>query len=142
MGPKATTSPVFAAENVPANIRGGLVMSWQMWASVLLINVEVPLYSLHLIVAQTAFGIFLGFSANLALQGAGSIAWRLELGSAFLPAVPLVLGIYFCPGTPRSLFPSSCPPVLLIIWIYRVPSLVHEKRPLCGRLQVLLSPAE
>ncbi|KAF9476306.1 hypothetical protein BDN70DRAFT_952114 [Pholiota conissans] len=77
MGPKATTSPVFAAENVPANIRGGLVMSWQMW---------------------TAFGILLGFSANLVLQGAGDIAWRLELGSAFLPAVPLVIGIYFCPG--------------------------------------------
>ncbi|PPQ73733.1 hypothetical protein CVT26_011888 [Gymnopilus dilepis] len=80
MGPKATTSPVFAAENVPANIRGGLVMSWQMW---------------------TAFGIFLGFCANLALEGAGSIAWRLELGSAFLPAVPLTLGIYFCPESPR-----------------------------------------
>jgi hypothetical protein len=47
---------------------------------------------------QTAFGILLGFSANLALQGAGAIAWRLELGSAFLPAVPLTLGIYFCPG--------------------------------------------
>ncbi|KAF9035249.1 hypothetical protein BJ165DRAFT_1511010 [Panaeolus papilionaceus] len=80
MGPKATTSPVYAAENVPANIRGGLVMSWQMW---------------------TAFGIFLGFCANLALQGAGSIAWRLEFGSAFLPAVPLVIGIYFCPESPR-----------------------------------------
>ncbi|KDR71828.1 hypothetical protein GALMADRAFT_253598 [Galerina marginata CBS 339.88] len=80
MGPKATTSPVFAAENVPANIRGGLVMSWQMW---------------------TAFGIFLGFCANLALQGAGDIAWRLELGSAFLPAIPLTLGIYFCPESPR-----------------------------------------
>jgi hypothetical protein len=34
MGPKATTSPVFAAENTPANIRGGLVMSWQMWVSI------------------------------------------------------------------------------------------------------------
>ncbi len=33
MGPKASTSPVFAAENVPANIRGGLVMCWQMWVS-------------------------------------------------------------------------------------------------------------
>ena len=31
MGPKATTSPVYAAENTPANIRGGLVMSWQVW---------------------------------------------------------------------------------------------------------------
>ncbi|RXW19746.1 hypothetical protein EST38_g6115 [Candolleomyces aberdarensis] len=82
MGPKATTSPVFAAENVPANIRGGLVMSWQLW---------------------TAFGIMLGFSANLALQGVGDIAWRLEIGSAFLPAVPLTIGIYFCPESPRWL---------------------------------------
>ncbi|TFK17255.1 sugar transporter [Coprinopsis marcescibilis] len=80
MGPKATTSPVFASENVPANIRGGLVMCWQMW---------------------TAFGIFLGFSANLALHNVGPIAWRLELGSAFIPAIPLTLGIYFCPESPR-----------------------------------------
>ena len=35
MGPKATTSPVFAAENTPANIRGGLVMSWQLWVNLL-----------------------------------------------------------------------------------------------------------
>lgn len=34
MGPKASTSPVFAAENTPASIRGGLVMSWQMWVSI------------------------------------------------------------------------------------------------------------
>ncbi|KAF5335655.1 hypothetical protein D9611_009677 [Ephemerocybe angulata] len=82
MGPKATTSPVFAAENVPANIRGGLVMSWQLW---------------------TAFGILLGTAANLILQGTGAIAWRLELGSAFLPAVPLMIGVYFCPESPRWL---------------------------------------
>ena len=46
----------------------------------------------------TAFGIFLGFSANLAVYNTGAISWRLQLGSAFIPAVPLVLGIYFCPG--------------------------------------------
>ncbi|KAF8995193.1 hypothetical protein BDQ17DRAFT_1250975 [Cyathus striatus] len=80
MGPKATTSPVFAAENVPASIRGGLVMSWQLW---------------------TAFGIFLGFCANLALYQVGTIAWRLQIASAFLPAVPLTIGIYFCPESPR-----------------------------------------
>jgi hypothetical protein len=34
MGPKASTVPVYAAENTPASIRGGLVMSWQMWASI------------------------------------------------------------------------------------------------------------
>ncbi|KAF5389506.1 hypothetical protein D9757_004345 [Collybiopsis confluens] len=80
MGAKATTVPVFAAENTPAAIRGGLVMSWQLW---------------------TAFGIFLGVSANLALFRVGTIAWRLQLGSAFIPAIPLVIGIYFCPESPR-----------------------------------------
>lgn len=82
MGAKASTVPVYAAENTPASIRGGLVMSWQLW---------------------TAFGIFLGFCANLALYQVGKIAWRLQLGSAFLPAVPLVIGIYFCPESPRWL---------------------------------------
>ena len=80
MGAKASVVPIYAAENVPASIRGGLVMSWQMW---------------------TAFGIFLGFCANLAVYNVGDIAWRLQLGSAFIPAVPLVVGIYFCPESPR-----------------------------------------
>ena len=55
-------------------------MSWQMW---------------------TAFGIFLGFCANLAVKDTGAIAWRLQIGSAFIPAVPLAIGIYFCPESPR-----------------------------------------
>ncbi|KAL8879056.1 MAG: hypothetical protein Q9192_008313, partial [Flavoplaca navasiana] len=80
MGAKASTVPIYAAENCPAAIRGGLVMSWQMW---------------------TAFGIFLGFCANLAVYNVGDIAWRLQLGSAFIPAVPLVIGVYFCPESPR-----------------------------------------
>ncbi|KIM99730.1 hypothetical protein OIDMADRAFT_42746 [Oidiodendron maius Zn] len=55
MGLKEVAAPVFSAENSPASIRGGLVMSWQMWSS------------------------------------------------AFLPAIPLVVGIYFCPESPRWL---------------------------------------
>ncbi|KAJ5622716.1 hypothetical protein N7528_005948 [Penicillium herquei] len=80
MGLKASTIPIFCAENVPANIRGGLVMCWQLW---------------------TAFGIFLGYSANLAVMKVGDIAWRLQFGSAFIPAVPLLVGVYFCPESPR-----------------------------------------
>jgi len=80
MGLKGSTIPIFAAENSPPLIRGALVMSWQLW---------------------TAFGIFLGFCANLAVYQTGAIAWRLQIGSAFLPAVPLVLGIYSCPESPR-----------------------------------------
>jgi hypothetical protein len=34
MGAKACTVPVYAAENTPASIRGGLVMSWQLWVSI------------------------------------------------------------------------------------------------------------
>ncbi|KAL2354133.1 MFS transporter [Cryomyces antarcticus] len=82
MGLKEVTVPVFSAENAPTNIRGGLVMSWQLW---------------------TAFGIFLGTSANLAVKDVGRIAWRLQLGSAFIPAIPLVVGIWFCPESPRWL---------------------------------------
>ncbi|KAL1953441.1 hypothetical protein VTO42DRAFT_2819 [Malbranchea cinnamomea] len=82
MGLKEVTVPVFSAENSPTNIRGGLVMSWQVW---------------------TAFGILCGTAANLAVKDVPDISWRLQLGSAFIPAVPLVLGIYFCPESPRWL---------------------------------------
>ena len=82
MGLKEVTVPVFSAENAPTNIRGGLVMSWQLW---------------------TAFGIFIGTCANLVFVNVGKNTWRLQLGSAFVPAVPLVLGIWFCPESPRWL---------------------------------------
>lgn len=80
MGAKASTVPIFSAENVPAAIRGGLVMSWQMW---------------------TAFGILLGTLANLAVAQVPEISWRLQLGSAFIPALPLLIGVYYCPESPR-----------------------------------------
>ncbi|GAB1731288.1 hypothetical protein NU195Hw_g4257t1 [Hortaea werneckii] len=83
MGLKEVTVPVFSAENAPSNIRGALVMTWQMWV---------------------AFGIMLGFSANLAVVDTPAwITWRLQLGSAFIPAVPLLLGIYFVPESARWL---------------------------------------
>ncbi|KAI5450673.1 hypothetical protein NCC49_002930 [Naganishia albida] len=86
MGAKGSTVPIFAAENAPTSIRGALVMSWQLW---------------------TAFGIFLGFAANVVVIDTGSIAWRLQLGSAFIPAVPLALGVYFCPESPRWLMKKN-----------------------------------
>jgi hypothetical protein len=62
----------------------------------------------------------LGFSANLVFYRVGPIAWRLQLASAFLPALALAIGvsltqstnpsytdsssqIYFCPESPRYL---------------------------------------
>lgn len=81
MGVKASTVPIYAAENSPASIRGALVMSWQMW---------------------TAFGICVGTAVNLGLYNAKH-NWRLMLGAPFLPAVPLLILIYFCPESPRWL---------------------------------------
>lgn len=80
MGAKASTVPIFAAENSPASIRGALVMSWQLW---------------------TAFGILLGTCANLIGAKIGDQSWRYQLGAAFIPAVPLVILVYFCPESPR-----------------------------------------
>ena len=82
MGLKEVTVPIFSAEIAPSNIRGGLVMSWQMW---------------------TAFGILLGTCGNLAVANTGAISWRLQLGAAAIPAFPLVLGIFWCPESPRWL---------------------------------------
>ncbi|KDN52660.1 hypothetical protein K437DRAFT_261259 [Tilletiaria anomala UBC 951] len=86
MGAKGSTVPVFAAENSPARIRGALVMGWQLW---------------------TAFGIFLGTCANVVVKDVGKIAWRLQLGSAFIPALPLAIFIYFCPESPRWLMKKN-----------------------------------
>ncbi|KAI1850572.1 hypothetical protein JX265_004282 [Neoarthrinium moseri] len=85
MGIKASTVPIYAAENAPAAIRGALVMSWQMW---------------------TAFGIFLGTAINLALYNAPH-NWRLMLGAPFIPAVPLLCLIYLCPESPRWLMKKN-----------------------------------
>ena len=79
LGCKASIVPVFSAESAPASIRGAL-NQWQLW---------------------TALGIWLGNTANLILFSVGSIAWRLQVGSAFLPSIPLLIGVFFCPESPR-----------------------------------------
>jgi MFS family permease len=63
IGPKSATIPIYAAEAAPENIRGALVMMWQMW---------------------TAFGIMCGYISGVAFAGVGEgdkLNWRLMLGS-------------------------------------------------------------
>lgn len=48
-----------------------------------------------------ALGILLGTCANLIVYRVPNISWRLQLGSAFIPAVPLLFLIYLCPESPR-----------------------------------------
>ena len=79
LGLNASTISVYAAECAPAMIRGGLAVSWQMW---------------------TAFGIFMGFVANVAVYDQGSNTWRLQLVAPSVPVVPLLTMIYMCPESP------------------------------------------
>ncbi|KAK0303736.1 hypothetical protein LTR01_007822 [Friedmanniomyces endolithicus] len=82
IGAKNATVPIYSAEMAPARIRGALVMFWQLWVVI---------------------GIFLGFCANVIVKDTGPIAWRLQLGSAFIPSFILACGIWFCPESPRWL---------------------------------------
>ncbi|CAJ0550186.1 Ff.00g101160.m01.CDS01 [Fusarium sp. VM40] len=82
IGAKNATVPIYSAEMAPARIRGALVMFWQLWVVI---------------------GIFLGFCANVIVKDTGKIAWRLQLGSAFIPSFLLGIGIFFCPESPRWL---------------------------------------
>lgn len=86
IGPKSATVPIYAAECSPPEIRGALVMQWQMW---------------------TAFGIMVGYASDLAffkVQNTPNITglnWRLMMGSAMLPAVIVVLFVFMVPESPR-----------------------------------------
>ncbi|KAI0479242.1 hypothetical protein GGR56DRAFT_665064 [Xylariaceae sp. FL0804] len=86
IGPKSATTPIFAAECSPPKLRGALVMQWQMW---------------------TAFGIMFGYVADLAFfrvpdrSGIDGLNWRLMMGSAMIPAVIVVIFVFFTPESPR-----------------------------------------
>jgi len=86
IGPKSATVPIYGAETAPKAIRGALVMQWQMW---------------------TAFGIMLGYVADLALfkvadtPGVTGLNWRLMMGSAMLPAVVVICLVFLVPESPR-----------------------------------------
>ncbi|KAK7455856.1 hypothetical protein VKT23_010893 [Stygiomarasmius scandens] len=86
IGPKSATVPVYAAECAPPAIRGALVMMWQTW---------------------TAFGIMFGTVSSLVFyavpdrSGIRGLNWRLMLGSAGLPALVIIIQVFFCPESPR-----------------------------------------
>ena len=65
IGPKSATAPIYASECSPKNIRGSLVMMWQMW---------------------TAFGLMMGYVAGVALGNVApvNVRWRLIIGSPMI----------------------------------------------------------
>jgi MFS family permease len=69
LGIKITTIPIMTSEVVPTTIRGGLVMSFQLWV---------------------AFGILIGFCSKLIFHNIGRSAWRFQLAATFALAIPVL----------------------------------------------------
>lgn len=83
IGPNSTTVPIYSAECAPANIRGALVMMWQMW---------------------TAFGIMLGFIVDVIFVPRGnmseSVAWRITMGSTVIVPIIVCCQVFLVPESP------------------------------------------
>lgn len=86
IGPKSATVPIYAAECTPPEIRGALLMQWQMW---------------------TAFGIMLGYASDLAFfhvpdtPGVTGLNWRIMMASSMFPAVIVCCFVFMPPESPR-----------------------------------------
>lgn len=80
-------------------------MFWQLWVVIgkLLLCNLVACRRISADHRLPPAGIFLGFCANVIVKDTGRIAWRLQLGSAFIPSFILGCGIFFCPESPRWL---------------------------------------
>lgn len=82
LGAKASVTPLFCAEVSSSNLRGTLVINWQIF---------------------DALGIFLGFSVSLALAPTEQISWKLQTAAASIPTALLILLIWNVPESPRWL---------------------------------------
>jgi MFS family permease len=95
MGAKASVVAIFVAETAPKNIRGSLVMCWQLF---------------------DAFGICLGFAANLAVSPLSG-SWRWMVAAPFIPALILSILAFICTESPRWLLKKGKYDEALRAWI-------------------------
>jgi MFS family permease len=84
MGIKAVSTTVLASEASVGFFRGTNLLNWQMW---------------------TAFGIFIGLAFNFLFSTAKerSVISGLVLGAPSVPALALLVALWFCPESPRYL---------------------------------------
>lgn len=78
-----TIAPLYLAEVSPREKRGSLVTFNQI---------------------ALVTGILLGYTINLALRALGVGNWRWMFGSAAIPALVFIVGLFFVPESPRWLF--------------------------------------
>jgi MFS family permease len=80
---KASSAPLLIAEVSPNHLRGNLLSLWQL---------------------SDAFGIFLGFSSNLAtlsIYSPDTTQWRIQIATILIPTIVLTFLVYFVPESPR-----------------------------------------
>ncbi|KAI0173450.1 hypothetical protein GGR52DRAFT_571961 [Hypoxylon sp. FL1284] len=82
MGLKAVSTPILASETAIGYWRGSFILAWQLWV---------------------AFGIMIGFAFNLIFYSTKNdwLAFQLILGAPFVPSIFLMVGLWFCPESPR-----------------------------------------
>ncbi|KAI9766197.1 MAG: hypothetical protein M1839_005013 [Geoglossum umbratile] len=105
---KASTAPLLIAETSPKHLRGQLLATWQL---------------------SDAFGIFLGFAANLAILGyndSNKISWRIQTAAVLIPTVALLVVVYLMPESPRYLMKKKKYPKALESFKYLRPSPVSD----------------
>lgn len=72
------------------NFRGRLVMNWQLFGMSWCIGICETITNFIPTPLTDAFGIFLGFAANLIVSQTGDNRWRYEVASVILPTVVLL----------------------------------------------------
>ncbi|KAH8600836.1 putative quinate permease [Bisporella sp. PMI_857] len=84
VGAASMLTPLYVSENAPRAIRGALTGGYQLFI---------------------ATGVMLSFWVNYGSlkNGTGNITWQLPLALQGLPAVCLLIGIFFCKESPRWL---------------------------------------
>ncbi|CAJ2504792.1 Uu.00g121860.m01.CDS01 [Anthostomella pinea] len=82
MGVKAVSTPILASETAIGYWRGSSILAWQLWV---------------------AFGIMMGFAFNLIFYTANNhkLSLQLILGAPMVPCIFLLVGLWFCPESPR-----------------------------------------
>lgn len=83
--------------------RGTSILAWQLWS----VRYAPPFPSQAVSSAdfqvRVAFGMMIGFVFNLIFTSAksDSTTVRLILGAPMVPSLMLLVGLYFCPESPR-----------------------------------------
>lgn len=102
IGPKSATIPIYAAEAAPANVRGGLVMLWQVFTALGIMCGYISGVAFRSVLTDASkcqYGL-----PDIDMLGIGcSLKWRLMLGSPVVAPIVLMMYIFTQPESPRWL---------------------------------------